>query len=119
MTEFPVPLAQLGPARLPFLGGIYLRYLPTWLIRRWARAHTSPVLWTYLHPYDFDAAETYTRMPGTAAWVSVLLWLNRGGTWKKLGHLLESGAGKPLGEMAADAAFSGALPTVNAESLSA
>jgi polysaccharide deacetylase family protein (PEP-CTERM system associated) len=119
LLEFPVPLAQIGPARLPFLGGIYLRYLPAWMIRRWARNHTSQVLWTYLHPYDFDAAEPYTRMPDTAAWVSLLLWLNRRGTWRKLAGLLDLGAGKPLGEMAADPEFLAGLITASSESVSA
>ena len=110
LVEYPVPLAQLGPAALPFLGGIYLRYLPAWLVYRWARAHPGEVLWTYLHPYDFDAAEPYARMPDTAAWVSLLLWLNRRGTWTKLAGLLEQGTGKPLGELAADRAFADTLP---------
>jgi len=106
-----VPLATLGPVRLPFLGGIYLRYLPLWAIRGWARGQSAQALWTYLHPYDFDAAEPYARMPGTAAWVSWLLWLNRKGTWHKLTELLKLGAGNPLGEMAADPGFARALPT--------
>ena len=103
----------MGPATLPFLGGIYLRYLPLWAIRRWAHAQSGNTLWTYLHPYDFDASEPYTRMPGTAAWVSWLLWFNRKRTWNKLTELLKLGAGKPLGEMAADPAYSSALPVFN------
>jgi peptidoglycan-N-acetylglucosamine deacetylase len=113
LVEFPVPLAQAGPARLPYLGGIYLRYLPGWLIRRWARARTGDVLWTYLHPYDFDSAEPYAPMPDTATWVSVLLWLNRGGTWDKLAGLIAMGTGKPLGDTASDSAFAAGLPVMN------
>ncbi len=102
LVEFPVPLAKFGPARLPFLGGVYLRYLPAWLIRRAARALPGCVLWTYMHPYDFDAAEPYARMPDAAAWVSLMLWFNRRGTWDKLARVLEMGVGKPLGELIAN-----------------
>jgi len=97
LVELPVPLVRFGPAQLPFLGGIYLRYLPAGLVRRWARARRDGVLWTYLHPYDFDAAEPYSPMPDTAAWISLLLWFKRGGTWDKLAGLLELGVGRPLG----------------------
>ena len=110
LVEFPVPVARFGPARLPFLGGVYLRYLPGWLIRRAARSLPDRVLWTYMHPYDFDADEPYSRMPDTALWVSLMLWFNRGGTWNKLAQVLELGVGKPLGELAGNAAYLGALP---------
>jgi polysaccharide deacetylase family protein (PEP-CTERM system associated) len=36
LLEIPAPLARLGPARLPYLGGFYLRYLPLPLIQ-WLR----------------------------------------------------------------------------------
>lgn len=110
LVEFPVPLVRIGPIRMPYLGGIYLRYLPAWLTQRWARSCRDGVLWTYLHPYDFDATEPYTPMPDTAAWISVLLWFKRGATWDKLAGLLNQGAGKPLGEMAGDRDFVAALP---------
>ncbi len=110
LVEFPVPLARIGPLQLPYLGGIYLRYLPGWLVRRWARAQQAGVPWTYLHPYDFDAEEPYAAMPDTATWVTLLLWFKRGGTWDKLAGLLALGAGKPLGAWAEDRAYVAALP---------
>jgi polysaccharide deacetylase family protein (PEP-CTERM system associated) len=116
LVELPVPLAGVGPARLPFLGGIYLRYVPAWLVRHWARARPDDLLWTYLHPYDFDAEEPYTPLPGTAAWVSRLLWWNRKRTWTKLAGLIALGAGPPLGEIAADRAFTAALPRLAQQS---
>jgi polysaccharide deacetylase family protein (PEP-CTERM system associated) len=105
LMEFPVPLAQMGPVKLPFLGGVYLRYLPRWLVHRWADQATSRVLWTYLHPYDFDTEEPYSRMPDTAAWVSLMLWFNRRSTWNKLSGLVTLGTARPLGERLNDPAF--------------
>jgi len=101
LVEFPVPLARFGPARLPFLGGVYLRYFPSGLTRRFAaRAGQGTVLWTYMHPYDFDASEPFARMPDTPLWINLALWFNRKGTWNKLARLLDGGTGKPLGELA-------------------
>jgi len=105
LIEFPVPLAKLGPMLVPFLGGLYLRYLPERLIHRWARARQGEVLWTYLHPYDFDPNEPFARMLHTAAWANVLQWFKRGGTWDKLAGLLALGVGKPLGGWAGDKAW--------------
>ncbi|MFI5399770.1 MAG: polysaccharide deacetylase family protein [SAR324 cluster bacterium] len=112
LVEFPVPVVQAGPIGIPYLGGIYLRYLPAWLVLRWARARGADVLWTYLHPYDVDAGEPYARMPDTAAWMSWLLWLNRKGTWAKLAKVLELGPGRPLGELTADRAWADGLPRI-------
>lgn len=104
LVEFPVPLAEFGPVRLPFLGGVYLRYLPGWLTRRLAKqADPKAVLWTYMHPYDFDAGEPWGRMPDTPLWVNLMCWFHRSGTWDKLGKLLDGGTGKPLGDLAAEA----------------
>lgn len=119
LVELPVPLARLGPVWLPYLGGIYLRYVPAWLVHRWARARPGDLLWTYLHPYDVDAAEPYGRMPDTAAWVSLLLWLNRKRTWSRLAGLIALGAGRPLGEIAADPAFVAGLPMLETPGASA
>jgi polysaccharide deacetylase family protein (PEP-CTERM system associated) len=105
LVEFPVPVVRFGPVALPFLGGIYLRYLPSGWIRRWSQRRSDSVLWTYVHPYDFDAEEPYAPLPDAATWVSILLWLNRRGTWRKLATVLESGVGTPLGDYAADPAF--------------
>ncbi|MGR8920163.1 MAG: polysaccharide deacetylase family protein [Gammaproteobacteria bacterium] len=94
LVELPVPLARIGPATVPFLGGIYLRYLPLALIRR-CRATLAPDVlpWTYLHPYDIDAAEGYFRFPEAGALMSVLLWRRRGSTLARLDALLEAAGG--------------------------
>ena len=88
LAEFPCPLARFGRFRIPYLGGIYLRYSPELLIDRCIRrTPAATVLWTYIHPYDFDAAEPFIRMPGTSLPTSVLLWLNRKNTFDKIRFL--------------------------------
>jgi polysaccharide deacetylase family protein (PEP-CTERM system associated) len=102
LVEFPVPIGRVGPASLPFLGGIYLRYLPLQVIRALSkRLANGTVRWTYLHPYDIDADEAYYRFPGTSAPMSVLLWRRRRHTLKRLDALLGGDghvAGTPLAE---------------------
>ncbi len=94
LLELPVPLRRFGPLALPFLGGIYLRYLPAAVVRRW-RAALPPttVPWSYVHPYDIDTDEAYFRFPGTTAWMSWLLWRRRAGTLRSLDALLDASGG--------------------------
>jgi len=97
LAELPVPIAGAGRARVPYLGGTYLRLIPSAAI---ARAHGSGrrrVPWTYMHPYDIDTAEPYWRVPD-AGWMSPLLWVGRRGVLDKLDRLLGDGAtaGEPL-----------------------
>ena len=90
LLEFPVPVSQIGPFTLPYLGGIYCRYLPFWLIQQ--KIRTAPKrsdLWTYWHPYDFDAEEKNWRIKDAPTWVSLLLWLNRKNSFDKLVKLTE------------------------------
>jgi polysaccharide deacetylase family protein (PEP-CTERM system associated) len=109
LLELPAPVTRVGPLELPYLGGIYLRYLPTYLTLRGLRlagaanatenhaashSHSprtpsSRGLWSYIHPYDIDNEEPLLRIKGTSWPVSLLLWLNRGGTLKKLGRVAE------------------------------
>lgn len=65
MPELPMSVMQLGPLRIPFSGGGYLRLLPTWAIRSGFRQLTSagrPVV-VYLHPRDFDPNCPRVPMP--------------------------------------------------------
>ena len=55
MPELPMSVLKVGPVRLPFSGGGYLRLLPQALIRRGFdrfERHSTPVV-VYLHPRDF------------------------------------------------------------------
>ena len=62
LVEFPLPVATVGPWRIPYLGGIYLYALPSWVSRRWrAKAAPDEILWTYAHPYDFDPRKLLRR----------------------------------------------------------
>ena len=85
LLELPAPVAKLGPVTLPFLGGIYLRYLPTQWIRKSMRsADPEQLQWVYCHPHDFDHQERFFKIAGTSLPVSVALWFNRKKTFEKL-----------------------------------
>ena len=99
LIEFPLPVAELGKYRLPYLGGIYLYTMPLFALKKFL-AQTSPdeILWTYTHPYDFDKSERFTRMPNTPLWISLTLWGARQIAAKKIRHVLELGSAPPLRE---------------------
>ncbi len=100
LIELPCPLATVGPMRVPLLGGIYLRYAPQMLVDRFLRgAADQQLLWTYLHPYDFDADEPYTPMPGRTLAQNLLLNMKRGGTFAKMRRVLEGRSGRPFREI--------------------
>jgi polysaccharide deacetylase family protein (PEP-CTERM system associated) len=113
LIEIPVPIARIGPLTAPYLGGIYLRYLPLGLIRRLlARNAEGRALWTYCHPYDFDPDEPYFRMRDTAWWVNVLLRQRRRHTERKIADVMALCGGAtrsvPLGERVAAGDFTDA-----------
>lgn len=89
LLEIPAPVATYGPLSLPFLGGIYLRYLPTRLIKYFlTHGDSAQAYWLYCHPHDFDNDERFFKIEGTSLIVSLLLWFNRAGTFRKLDNLL-------------------------------
>lgn len=93
LLELPAPVARIGPLLVPYLGGIYFRYLPHYLIRRGiGRAAAQSGLWLYSHPHDFDAGEGFYRIRNTSWWVSLLLWGNRRHTFRKFRALLTDSA---------------------------
>ena len=91
LLEIPAPVLSLGALTLPFLGGIYLRYLPARLILQAARRADDQARWLYCHPYDFDAGAPYARLRGASHLTSGLLWLNRVRTYDKLAALVAGG----------------------------
>lgn len=112
LIEIPVPLAGIGPWRLPYLGGVYLRYLPLTLIEALRdRAPRNELAWTYCHPYDFDTQEAFTPIRGAAWWVSVVLWFRRGATRARLARLLGPGSAPPIAARLDGGEF-GELPVV-------
>ena len=98
LIELPVPVEKLGLFELPFLGGIYLRYIPMLLAKRLIKKVDSSCLWTYLHPYDIDTSEPFSRMRDTSLLTSILLWMNRGSALDKLSQIIRNhNLANPLG----------------------
>ncbi len=89
IIEIPAPLANIGPLSMPYLGGIYLRYLPAFVINHFIKQESDQrSLWLYCHPHDFDHEETYYTIEGTSILTSLLLWLNRKNTFKKIDRIM-------------------------------
>lgn len=88
LLELPCPLGRVGLFPLPFLGGMYLRYLPPWRLRQATRTRSTDTVWTYCHPYDFDTDEPFRRLPGAGLVGSFFLWWNRGLTLHRLETIL-------------------------------
>ena len=105
LAEFPAPMGGIGPARVPYLGGTYLRLLPRPaldLLRALDPPPDGAVL--YCHPYDFDADEPFWWVDDVGP-LAPLLWLGRRGLRAKLDHLVAAGTTPPLRERLADAAI--------------
>lgn len=101
VLEVPVPLARIGPLELPVLGGMYLRYLPGWDVRRMARrlaAQPGDALWSYCHPYDLDADARFARRADAGLVASFFLWANRSVMARRLAGLLAGGSWVPFAE---------------------
>lgn len=99
LIEFPMPIGNLGPLQGPYLGGIYLYLLPYSITERLlSKVGDSEVLWTYMHPYDFDLDEKFKPMPGEPWWVSFLLHKARYFAEPKIRRLLNRGPALTLAE---------------------
>ena len=97
LVEFPLPVAQFGLWRIPYLGGIYLYALPSWVTQHWiSQTSSAEVLWTYTHPYDFDREESFKPMPRTPIWVSAVLWAARRVAENKIRNVLKLEKAEPL-----------------------
>jgi polysaccharide deacetylase family protein (PEP-CTERM system associated) len=99
LLELPCPVGRVGFFRLPFLGGMYLRYLPPWRLRQASRSRSTDVVWTYCHPYDFDTDEPFRRLPGTGLLTSFFLWWNRGLTLHRLDAILRGRRTAPFRDL--------------------
>ena len=105
LIELPCPVGGLWRWSIPFLGGIYLRYVPHILtLHLVANLDHQTVPWSYCHPYDIDPDEPFFVMPHANWLTSRILHTRRGATLKRLDNLLVAtgGAACPLGEIAAD-----------------
>jgi len=105
LVELPCPVLRAGPVGLPYLGGVYLRALPSLVSTRAQRAFGAKQLaWIYCHPYDFDPDEQFWVVPEAGRLGSRLLWYNRRRTFTKIDALLRDGAAPPLRERLASVA---------------
>jgi polysaccharide deacetylase family protein (PEP-CTERM system associated) len=104
LVELPCPVAGPGRAQVPFLGGVYLRYLPQPFIRAACRRLGDDVVaWSYVHPYDLDPDEPFHVLPHAGWLTSQILHARRRGTLDRLASAARAagGFGPPLGEVAA------------------
>jgi polysaccharide deacetylase family protein (PEP-CTERM system associated) len=113
LLELPVPVGRVGPLTLPFLGGMYLRWLPPWRLRAlatdWARHGPAGALWSYCHPYDLDVGERLRFRRDAGAMGSLMLWLNRRTTLPRLEGLLRGRRSEPFADLLPGLAV-GAVP---------
>jgi polysaccharide deacetylase family protein (PEP-CTERM system associated) len=103
LVELPCPIGGLARAQVPFLGGIYLRFVPSFLTERFLRAlDPTTVPWSYVHPYDLDPDEPFFVMPHAGWLTSRIVHLRRGSTLARLEKAINAagGPGPPLGEIA-------------------
>lgn len=103
LVELPCPVTGAGRAQVPFLGGIYLRYVPRPLAVRALRGMAPDAApWSYCHPYDLDSDEAFVVMRHAGWLTSRILHTRRGATLRCLDRLLAAagGAGAPLREVA-------------------
>jgi peptidoglycan-N-acetylglucosamine deacetylase len=103
LIELPCPVGGAGRLSIPFLGGIYLRYVPLTLTRRLlASLGERSVPWSYCHPYDLDPDEPFFVMPHAGWLTSRILHTRRGGTLTRLETVLATagGAAPTLSEIA-------------------
>jgi polysaccharide deacetylase family protein (PEP-CTERM system associated) len=101
LAELPCPVAGAGRAMIPYLGGIYLRYVPLSISRRLlGRLGGDAIAWTYVHPYDLDPDEPFFVLPWAGWLTSRVLHTRRGATLPRIEKMLAAvgGAAPPLGE---------------------
>jgi peptidoglycan-N-acetylglucosamine deacetylase len=105
LIELPCPVAGAGRLSIPFLGGIYLRYVPLGLARRLLDGlGDGSAAWSYCHPYDIDPDEPFFVMPHAGWLTSRILHTRRGATLTRLEALIAAAGGTapPLGEIATE-----------------
>lgn len=99
LMELPCPVAGAGRAMIPFLGGIYVRYVPLSIITRLlAGLGPDALAWSYVHPYDLDPEEPFFVLPHAGWLTSRILHTRRGATLPRIERILAAsgGAAPPL-----------------------
>lgn len=114
LLEFPCPVGGPGRAAIPYLGGIYLRYVPLLAMRSLLAASGDRTgLWSYVHPYDLDPDEPFFVLPHAGWLTSRIVHTRRAATLPRLDSLIAAagGPGRPLGDVASELA-SRSLPSM-------
>lgn len=102
IVEIPCPVVRFMGVTIPYLGGAYMRVLPSVVRRRGVNsADPSSVLWTYCHPWEFDPDEQFYVYEHGGWLVSRIGWINRGGMLARVERSLRAASGPPLREVAA------------------
>jgi len=113
--EFPCPLVRVPGFDLPYLGGTYLRLLPSF-VRQYGlrRSGDDEALWAYCHPWEFDPDEAFHPHQHIGMLASRVAWLRRSRMERQVRQLLSDPVARPLGEVARDLADNGSdLPVVD------
>lgn len=111
LVELPVPVAAIGAAGIPFLGGVYLRVLPWTLVKLGlASCGRRQSLWTYCHAHDFDAEETFRTIDGLGWAGSRLFFAHRRRMFDRIDRLIREGVGPALAERVAAGIAAPRLP---------
>lgn len=91
LLELPCPVTGKGRAMIPFLGGIYLRYMPLSVSTRLlAGLEPDALAWTYVHPYDLDPDEPFFVLPHAGWLTSRILHTRRGATLPRIEGMLDA-----------------------------
>jgi polysaccharide deacetylase family protein (PEP-CTERM system associated) len=95
LWEIPVSLTDVGVCDVPFMGGVYFRAAPLWLLKVFFKRTMSrgdPVV-GYLHPYDIDTKQERFMHDGIgeSRLLNELMYYNRKSVFPKLKALLSRG----------------------------
>lgn len=106
IVEFPCPVGGPRVAAIPYLGGVYVRYLPMRAVRSFASRHADEQpLWLYCHPYDVDDTGVALDLPHAGRVTNWILGHRRRDAPSRIVSVLALGReSRPLGEVAASAA---------------
>ncbi len=87
LIEFPMVLSRFFGKKIPSIGGVYLRYLPTNFILKTLNQRGKR--WTYIHPQDIYLRNSFHIDKNLNFLQSVFYHFNRKKTLKKLDNLLK------------------------------
>jgi hypothetical protein len=100
LIELPCPVVGAGRLMVPYLGGIYLRYVPLGIsLRLLDRLGAGAFAWSYVHPYDIDPDEPFFVLPWAGWLTSRVLHTRRRATLPRIERFMAAvGAAPPLAE---------------------